>query len=378
VNKRRTSITKAEEKAAQKDAEKEAGAEKKKAQEAAKAKNAEIRSLDARLTKAIEQNDQAEQRARDLEDELMRSDVYVLRRENDLLKQKLSVKEDVLKSVRSSADRKRCYADRNLRILRRLEQSGARKARLQAQAIGKAKEANRHAHVAWEHVAKAETEAGRAVEAKKLAESCRRHAETGKQDAERTAQWAVKSAHRQAGASDPANRRWDALAEGLRTDKELRSFFSRRQDSRGAKGSLQVVSAWKVVNAVQLQAFRSAWSFDISACRSHRQGDSFLFHGCPENSAPNIQAEGLKMHYASAGMLGRGLYGAPDPRKSETYCSSTGGSVSTNGKFMFVCRFNLSGAKQAGPSTSHQNRIFSEYCVYDDRHVVVLWMLKLW
>ena len=69
-------------------------------------------------------------------------------------------------------------------------------------------------------------------------------------------------------------------------------------------------------------------------------------------------------------MLGRGLYGAPDPRKSLGYCRSPD-------KFMFICRFNLSNARHAGPSTRHQNSVFDEFCVYDESHVVVLWMLKL-
>ena len=76
------------------------------------------------------------------------------------------------------------------------------------------------------------------------------------------------------------------------------------------------------------------------------------------------------MQYAANGMLGRGLYGAPDPRKSYNYCKS-------QNKFMFICRFNLSGAKHAGPSTQHPNTVYDEFCVYDERHVVVLWMLKL-
>ena len=38
---------------------------------------------------------------------------------------------------------------------------------------------------------------------------------------------------------------------------------------------------------------------------------------------------------------------------------------------------NLAGAKHAGPSTQHRNTIFDEFCVYDEKRVVVLWMLKL-
>ena len=69
-------------------------------------------------------------------------------------------------------------------------------------------------------------------------------------------------------------------------------------------------------------------------------------------------------------MLGKGIYGAPDPRKSFCYCKS-------KDKFMFICGFNLSKATYAGPSTNHKNSVFDEFCVFDERHVVVLWMLKL-
>ena len=48
-------------------------------------------------------------------------------------------------------------------------------------------------------------------------------------------------------------------------------------------------------------------------------------------------------------MLGKGLYGAPDPRKSLQFCRS-------QDKFMFICRFNLSGAQHAGPSTREMLR----------------------
>ena len=71
-------------------------------------------------------------------------------------------------------------------------------------------------------------------------------------------------------------------------------------------------------------------------------------------------------------MLGNGIYGAPDPRKSLQYCTNP-----QHGTFMFVCRFNLIAAKRAGPGTQHRNSVYDEFCVFDDRHVVVLWMLKL-
>ena len=71
-------------------------------------------------------------------------------------------------------------------------------------------------------------------------------------------------------------------------------------------------------------------------------------------------------------MLGKGIYGAPDPRKSVNYST-----LNKYGRFMFVCRFNLNEAQHAGPKTKHRNRVFDEFCVYDDNHVVVLWMIKV-
>ena len=44
---------------------------------------------------------------------------------------------------------------------------------------------------------------------------------------------------------------------------------------------------------------------------------------------------------------------------------------------MFICRFNLEHALHAGPHTGHRNTLFDEFCVFNDTHVVVLWMLKL-
>ena len=166
---------------------------------------------------------------------------------------------------------------------------------------------------------------------------------------------------------------WHTIAQGVETEEEARRFFNRRQDSAGATMNLSIESATMVVNADRLRAFLGAApTADMSPQRAHRKGDSFLFHGCPDLAVANIQSDGLRMQFASSGMLGRGLYGAPDPRKSFSYCRR-----SRHGAFVFICRFNLTTAEHAGPSTPHKNTIFDEYCVYDERHVVVLWMLKV-
>ena len=73
------------------------------------------------------------------------------------------------------------------------------------------------------------------------------------------------------------------------------------------------------------------------------------------------------MQFSANGMLGKGIYGAPDPRKSVTYCGP-----STIGRFLFVCRFNLAEAKHG-----KFDGTYHEYCTFDESKLVVLWMVKL-
>ena len=165
---------------------------------------------------------------------------------------------------------------------------------------------------------------------------------------------------------------WSTLSQGVGSESEVRAFFEHRQRSNlhGARGTLRIESIVKVENAETLGNFQSAGYYDIDPRTAHQQGDTLLFHGCPQAVAANIQATGLLLSHAANGMLGRGLYGAPDPRKSAQYCGKYGADLQS-GKFMFICRFNVSNARY------HQNQTFDEFCVYDERHVVVLWMLKL-
>ena len=175
---------------------------------------------------------------------------------------------------------------------------------------------------------------------------------------------------------------WEDLATGVETGEKLRAFFERRQSHIDAAGNhqpskLKIEAAIKVVNKRKLQAFAGASGFHINPLRAGKQHlDTLLFHGCHESVAPNIQATGLLtpgqagVNFAHGSMLGNGIYGAPDPRKSAGYCNSAR-------KFMFVCRFNLSGATRAGPDTPHRNTIFHEFLIKDDLHVAVLWMIKL-
>lgn len=134
-----------------------------------------------------------------------------------------------------------------------------------------------------------------------------------------------------------------------------------------------------MANPRSLRAFVRARTFDVNPLQAFSRqprADTLVFHGCPQVAATNIQAQGLTLEFAANGMLGKGLYGAPDPRKSVGYCHKPNAD-NPNGDFMFICRFNLSGASHAGPSTLHRNSVFDEFCVFDEKHVVVLWMLKL-
>ena len=171
---------------------------------------------------------------------------------------------------------------------------------------------------------------------------------------------------------------WSTLAGDVATEHEVRQFFHRRQPDINAS-RLQIGQAIKVVNAQRLNAYCSSASFDIRPLKAHSKGcDTLLFHGCSQESATNIQAEGLLLRCAANGMLGAGLYGAPDPRKSLQYCCARDASRAVAGKFMFICRFNLAApAQHAGPSTSHRNSTFDEFCVFSENRVVILWMIKL-
>jgi len=165
---------------------------------------------------------------------------------------------------------------------------------------------------------------------------------------------------------------WDKLATGIETKQKLRALFDLRQTS--AFGStdlkLRILTATKLGNDDILQEFRSSGSFNIDPKAAHdQQCDTFLFHGAADRFMPNIQSEGLKMQYAGQAhgiMLGKGVYGAPDPRKSMQYCSGQFGN------FMLVCRFVLKANAQYCVNT-----YYDEFCIFDDHEVVVLWMIKV-
>ena len=106
--------------------------------------------------------------------------------------------------------------------------------------------------------------------------------------------------------------------------------------------------------------------------------DTLLFHGCRPDAATNIQAEGLLLKYGGnhGSKLGAGIYGGSDPRKAVTYVDPAHPITLAMGKFLFVCRFNVS--KATSVTGKHPKyTVNHEYCVPDEHHVVVLWMLKL-
>ena len=166
---------------------------------------------------------------------------------------------------------------------------------------------------------------------------------------------------------------WSNWAQTVSSEEDARAFFDRRQLRSEGGAKLCIVSMVKVENAQALSNFQSSNSFEINPLQAHgRHCDTLLFHGCKPESVANIQATGLLLERAADGMLGTGLYGAPDPRKAFNYCGRS------EDKFMFICRFRLDArAKHAGPSTQHRNKVFDEFCVYNERHVAVLWMLKV-
>eukprot|EP00962_Isochrysis_galbana_P044276 scaffold17122_cov113-Isochrysis_galbana.AAC.2 len=168
---------------------------------------------------------------------------------------------------------------------------------------------------------------------------------------------------------------WGELAGPVGTDEQVAAFFHRRQSQpHPGEGKLRILSMVRLANRPRLQAFTPGGDVHLRPTDAATLGaDTLLFHGCKPEAATNIQADGLLLRYArQTGMLGPGLYGAPDPRKSWQYCAGT------REGFVFVCRFNLAHpAKHAGPQTPHRNSMYDEYCVFDEDRVVVLWILKM-
>jgi hypothetical protein len=172
---------------------------------------------------------------------------------------------------------------------------------------------------------------------------------------------------------------WAALARGLETPKKLEAFFAVRQSTPGStdpKLRIKPGSATKIDNPTLLAKFapHSTRKLLMDPPLGHeypsafgQDCDLFLFHGSASGNMGNIHSEGLKgtMPAAHGTMLGNGVYGAPDPRKSWLYC---GGQ---HGNFMIVCRF-------AVPKAFFKtNRFYKEFCVPEEAMCVPLWQIKV-
>ena len=214
---------------------------------------------------------------------------------------------------------------------------------------------------------------------------------------------------------------WKGLAKGIEDEKALKTFMEKRQaDTEKESGGrlekhpdgrykrLEILQATRNLCAEVLQAFADketkyfADPLEAFKHKGGKNGEAFkhkvgengvstlMFHGCPGSAAENIDLTGFRMDFFHRGMLGtnasagKGLYGAPDPRKSMVYALKGDplDQKTPDERIMYVCRFYLSGeggkeARHAGPGTGNNNHIFHEMCVFDNTHVVPIWKLKV-
>jgi len=84
-----------------------------------------------------------------------------------------------------------------------------------------------------------------------------------------------------------------------------------------------------------------------------------LFHGTSKNACYSIAKTGYQM--GTAGMLGGGIYFAPNPLKSQYYCDSN--------RMMLLSRVNLEGSEYA------QNAIYQEYCIYSIKQAIPVYII---
>ena len=179
------------------------------------------------------------------------------------------------------------------------------------------------------------------------------------------------------GGSKKSN--WHSLANGIETPKKLEHMFAARQSTFGSnepKLRIKPGSAVKIENEALMRNFMKfstgVLQRDPPQGQSHPSPfgqfcDTFLFHGSSSGNMGNISSEGLRstMPAAHGTMLGNGVYGAPDPRKSWQYC---GGTL---GNFMIVCRF------AAPQAFFKKNLIYDEFCVPNEAMCVPLWQVKV-
>ena len=166
---------------------------------------------------------------------------------------------------------------------------------------------------------------------------------------------------------------WSKYAAGCYCENSVKQFFMDRQNDQPATvPKIRVETATMVINEKTINAFDTSGHLDMDAFQAfNAKTDTFLFHGCNAYSAVSIQSSGLLLSYATNGNLNVGLYGAIDPRKSLTYC---GGGANNN--YMFLCRYRFDNTTRKGKFGS-QEPTYDEFAVYNEKHVVVLWMLKI-
>jgi len=115
-------------------------------------------------------------------------------------------------------------------------------------------------------------------------------------------------------------------------------------------------------NAVGLQLLGAKRIYNVQLTSQFR-GSIYelpLFHGTSHDACLSIAKSGFRM--GVGGMLGGGIYFAPNPGKSSHYCDGH--------KMMLLCRVNLSNSRYA------ENAIFQEYCIYDVSSVLPVYVLR--
>jgi len=167
---------------------------------------------------------------------------------------------------------------------------------------------------------------------------------------------------------------WTHFAEGIGDEAKLRALLAGRQPANNISKALTIDKALKIDCQSQLERFESAGFLIMDPKEALRmKADTILLHGSPQMSVANIAMEGLSVNNSSAGQLGRGIYGAPDPRKANQFALQN-----HHGSFIFVIRVNLSHAKYLqGPPQPGGIPGYEEFCVPKDSHAVVLWQIKL-
>ena len=172
----------------------------------------------------------------------------------------------------------------------------------------------------------------------------------------------------------------DSLKYLLDEEAVKNLFYSRQLD---LCSDVIFSEAIRLVNNTQLQRFVSSGKFEIDPKEAYdNSADTLLFHGTESTSVSPISTSGLLIQGDFAGrngaMLGRAIYGAPNPCKSKHYVNAhQRNPINVDDLFMLVCLFNLTGSRRAGPDTSALNSVYDEYAIFDQNKCLVLWIIKV-